>query len=113
MAVAAENLGHGFADESWRGHAMASVRILYVDDEPDIRDVVEISLGLDPAFSVRSCASGAEAIAAAAEWIPDLILLDVMMPDMDGPTTLARLRERARTANVRVVFMTACAQASE
>ena len=92
---------------------MASVRVLYVDDEPDIRDVVEISLGLDPAFAVRSFGSGADAIAATTEWTPDLVMLDVMMPEMDGPTTLARLRERPQTANIPVVFMTARAQASE
>jgi CheY-like chemotaxis protein len=92
---------------------MASVRILHVDDEPDIREVVEISLALDPAFAVRSCASGGDALAATAEWAPDLILLDVMMPDMDGPMTLARLRERPQTAAVPVVFMTARAQANE
>jgi CheY-like chemotaxis protein len=92
---------------------MAAVRVLHVDDEPDIREVVEISLGLDPAFAVRSCASGGDALAATTDWSPDLILLDVMMPDMDGPMTLARLRERPQTAAVPVVFMTARAQASE
>jgi CheY-like chemotaxis protein len=92
---------------------MGSVRVLHVDDEPDIREVVEISLGLDPAFAVRSCASGGDALAATADWAPDLILLDVMMPDMDGPMTLARLRERPQTASVPVVFMTARAQSSE
>jgi CheY-like chemotaxis protein len=113
MTVAAKNLKAEPADESWRTGTAASVRILYVDDEPDIREVVEISLGLDPAFAVRSCASGAEALAATADWTPDLIVLDVIMPEMDGPTTLARLRARPRTANVPVVFMTARAQASE
>jgi two-component system OmpR family response regulator len=96
-----------------QGDDMGSVRVLHVDDEPDIREVVEISLGLDPAFAVRSCASGGDALAATADWAPDLILLDVMMPDMDGPMTLARLRERPQTAAVPVVFMTARAQASE
>jgi CheY-like chemotaxis protein len=92
---------------------MASVRILHVDDEPDIREVVEISLGLDSAFAVRSCGSGVDAITAAADWLPDLILLDVMMPDMDGPTTLARMRARPQTAQVPIVFLTVCAQARE
>jgi len=92
---------------------MVPLSVLYVDDEPDIREVVEISLGLDPAFAVRSCASGGEALATTADWSPDLILLDVIMPDMDGPMTLARMRERPHTANVPVVFMTARAQASE
>jgi len=92
---------------------MTSLRILHVDDEPDIREVVEFSLGLDPAFSVRSCASGSDALAAAADWSPDLILCDVMMPVMDGPATLARLRERPQTVNIPVVFMTARAQSCE
>ena len=92
---------------------MASVRILHVDDEPDIREVVELSLGLDPSFTVRSCGSGEDAIALAADWSPDLILCDVMMPLMDGPATLARLRECSRTANIPVIFMTARAQARE
>jgi two-component system OmpR family response regulator len=89
------------------------MRILHVDDEADIREVVELSLGLDPAFSVRSCASGADAIAEAAKWCPDMILCDVMMPGMDGPATLARLRESPQTVNTPVVFMTARVQAHE
>jgi CheY-like chemotaxis protein len=92
---------------------MGSIRILHVDDEPDIRKVVQLSLGLDPDFSVRSCASGKDALAVTADWSPDLVLLDVMMPDMDGPTTLAHLRERPATVGVPIVFMTARAQASD
>jgi CheY-like chemotaxis protein len=92
---------------------MTSLRILHVDDEPDIREVVELSLGLDPAFSVRSCASGSDALAAAADWSPDLILCDVMMPVMDGPATLKHLQEDPRTAGIPVVFMTARAQTRE
>ena len=92
---------------------MTGLRILHVDDEPDIREVVELSLGLDPAFSVKSCASGGDALAAVDDWRPDLILCDVMMPVMDGPATLARLRERPETARIPVVFMTARAQARE
>ncbi len=64
-------------------------RILYVDDEADIREVAAMAIGLDPELQVETCASGAEALLRAAEWQPDLILLDVMMPGMDGPTTLA------------------------
>lgn len=92
---------------------MTEIRILHVDDEQDIREVVEMSLGLDPAFTTRNCGSGQEALAAAAEWRPDFILLDVMMPGMDGPATLAQLRGDARTANIPVIFMTARAQARE
>jgi CheY-like chemotaxis protein len=92
---------------------MNSVRVLHVDDEPDIREVVEMSLGLDPEFAVRSCASGPDALTATGDWPPDVILLDVMMPVMDGPTTLKRLRERPGTVNTPIVFMTARAQARE
>ena len=92
---------------------MTNTRILHVDDEPDIREVVELSLGLDPHFTVQACGSGEEALAAAAAWMPDLILLDVMMPVMDGPATLVRLRENAKTAGIPVIFMTARAQARE
>jgi CheY-like chemotaxis protein len=92
---------------------MTAVRILHVDDEPDIREVVELSLGLDPNLTVRSCGSGGDALAAAATWAPDLILLDVMMPTMDGPTTLTHLRQSPRTADIPVVFMTARAQPRE
>jgi len=92
---------------------MTTIQVLHIDDEPDIREVAEISLGLDSDFIVRSCGSGKEALAVAAEWQPDLILLDVMMPVMDGPATLVRLREDARTASIPVIFMTARAQASE
>jgi CheY-like chemotaxis protein len=92
---------------------MSEIRILHVDDESDIRDVVDMSLGLNPDFRVRACSTGAEAIKAAAEWSPYLILLDVMMPGMDGPATLEQLRKNPQTSEIPVVFMTARAQARE
>ena len=92
---------------------MTDIRILLVDDEPDIREVVDVSLGLDPEFKTRACASGADALVTAAEWSPSIILLDVMMPLMDGPTTLANLRKNPRTAHIPVVFLTARTQADE
>jgi len=92
---------------------MSAIRVLHVDDEPDIREVVDISLSLIPEFEVRACGSGPEAIAAAAEWSPFLILLDVIMPGMDGPTTLSHLRENPQTCDIPVFFMTARAQARE
>lgn len=88
-------------------------RILYVDDEDDIREVAAMSLELDPELEVRTCSSGTEAIAVASEWQPRLILLDVMMPGMDGPTTLGRLREQHETSDIPVVFITARTQAQE
>lgn len=90
-----------------------TTRILYVDDEPDIREVAAMSLELDSEFEVRTAASGVEALPLASEWKPDLILLDVMMPVMDGPTTFARLKEQPDTAVIPVVFITARAQAQE
>jgi CheY-like chemotaxis protein len=92
---------------------MSAIRILHVDDEPDIREIVDMSLGMNADFEVRACASGAEAITTAVEWSPLLVMLDVMMPGMDGPTTLAHLRKDLRTADIPVLFMTARAQARE
>ena len=92
---------------------MTAIRVLHVDDEADVRVVVEVSLGLDPEFRTRACASGADALVMAADWSPSLILLDVMMPLMDGPTTLANLRKNPRTAHIPVVFLTARTQAGE
>ncbi|ASJ90654.1 response regulator [Porphyrobacter sp. CACIAM 03H1] len=88
-------------------------RILYVDDEPDLREIALLALSLDPDLEVRTAASGVEAIATVADWLPDLILLDVMMPGMDGPATLARLRMAPLTAELPVVFITARAQAQD
>lgn len=92
---------------------MTSLRVLHVDDEPDIREVVEMSLALDPELTIKSCASGEDALSASTDWPPDLILLDVMMPVMDGPTTLQHLRAQPKTTHTPVVFMTARAQARE
>jgi CheY-like chemotaxis protein len=90
-----------------------SYRILHVDDDPSMRDIVELALGLDPKFALMSCASGDETLAMAPDWAPDLILCDVMMPDMDGPALLALLRANFRTAKIPIVFMTARAQPNE
>jgi CheY-like chemotaxis protein len=95
------------------GVVMNTYRLLHVEDEPDIREVVEISLSLDPGITLMSCASGADALVTAVHWKPDVILLDVMMPGMDGPQTLTHLRENKSTANIPVVFMTARAQNRE
>ena len=92
---------------------MNSIRLLHIDDEPDIRDVVALSLGIDPEFVVRGCNSGADGLVAATEWRPDVILLDVMMPGMDGPTMLSKLRENPKTGGIPVVFLTARVQSSE
>ena len=82
-------------------------RILYVEDEEDIRMVGEMSLADVGGFEVRACASGEEALQAVVSFAPDLILLDVMMPGMDGPSVLKALRGLAKTARVPAIFMTA------
>ena len=92
---------------------METCRVLHVEDEPDIREVVKMSLALDPELTVRSCNSGAEALAEAAAWNPNLILMDVVMPVMDGPELLLQLRKSVHTAGIPVVFMTARAQTND
>jgi CheY-like chemotaxis protein len=92
---------------------MTVLRVLHVDDEHDIREVVEMSLGLDSSFVTRTCGSGEDAIGICSDWSPDVILMDVMMPEMDGPATLLRLQQNLRTKSIPVVFMTARAQARE
>ena len=88
-------------------------RILYVEDQPDIRLVAKMALEAVGGFTVIACESGAEALRSAPEAKADLLLLDVMMPGMDGPALLALLREMPATAKTPVIFMTAKVQASE
>ena len=88
-------------------------RIMYVDDEPDIRTIVELVLHTLEGFTLTLCGSGPEALRRAPEVLPQLILLDVMMPGMDGPETLRALRALPATAAVPVVFVTAKIQPAE
>ena len=88
-------------------------RLLYVEDDGDIRTIASMALEVVGGFTLQACASGAQALAAAEQFAPQLLLLDVMMPGMDGPTTLARLRELPALRDVPVIFMTAKVQASE
>lgn len=91
----------------------AMQRILYVEDDMDIQAVAKIALEMVGAFTVKICSSGEEAVKEAAIFGPDMILLDVMMPGMDGPTTLGQLRQQTALANVPVAFMTAKVQPQE
>nr|WP_315469297.1 response regulator [uncultured Undibacterium sp.] len=89
-------------------------RILYVEDDLDIQAVAQIALEVVGGFTLKTCSSGAEAIAAIEQgFVPDLLLLDVMMPNMDGPTTLGELRKKQTTLSTPVIFMTAKVQSSE
>jgi len=87
--------------------------ILYVDDEPDIREVVQMSLSLVEGLDVQICESGERALQIMPTLKPDLVLLDVMMPGMDGPSTLQRMRSIPELASIPVVFMTAKAMPQE
>ena len=88
-------------------------RVLYVEDEPDIQMVARLALEVVGGFTVEICSSGSEALERAPVFQPQLILLDVMMPVMDGPTTFKSLREMPQFANTSVVFMTARVQPNE
>ena len=92
---------------------MSSRRILIVDDEDDIREVAQVSLELVGQYEVLTAASGREGILRARDLRPDAILLDVMMPDLDGPATLAELQADPATRDIPVLFLTAKAQAAE
>ncbi|QRN94897.1 response regulator [Archangium violaceum] len=88
-------------------------KVMLVDDEDDIRTIGQLSLGRVGGWQTVLAASGAEAVTKAAAEQPDLILLDVMMPGMDGPTTLGKLRAQEATAKTPVIFMTAKIQKQE
>lgn len=88
-------------------------KILYTEDEADIRSIAEIALEDIGGFTVKYCNSGQEALDQAENFQPDLLLLDVMMPGMDGPTTLANLRKIPSLAKIPAIFMTAKIQTKE
>lgn len=89
-------------------------QVLLVEDDPDIRTIVKAALEMVGGMRVQAFASGAEALAAVdGNYAPQLALLDVMMPEMDGPGVLAGLRVRPHGATVPVVFLTAKAGTAE
>jgi CheY-like chemotaxis protein len=88
-------------------------RILIIDDEEDIREVAALSLETVAGWEVVSASSGAQGLARAIEHKPDAILLDVMMPGMDGPTTFRELRKNPATAHIPVLLLTAKVQSSD
>ena len=88
-------------------------RILLVEDDPDVQVVVTMALESIGGFSVLACSSGMEALARFGEFAPDLVLIDVMMPGLDGPATLEALRRLPDAAETPVIFVTARVQAHE
>ncbi len=92
---------------------MSLYRIIYADDEADIREIAALALEVDPGFDVMTCASGDAVLELAPRWQPHLILLDCVMPGLDGPETLKRLRQTPGVAETPVAFVTARIQSHE
>lgn len=89
------------------------IRIMYVEDEPDIRAVAKLALEAVGGMTVNLCERGDLAVSQAEEFKPQMILLDVMMPGMDGPSTLKALRENPTLQAIPIAFMTAKVQSHE
>lgn len=94
-------------------NTLESLKVLYVEDDLDIQLIARIALEEIGGFELCTCTSGHEALAQIGQFQPDLLLLDVMMPVMDGPTLLAQLRQHPNAATTPVVFMTARVQRTE
>jgi two-component system OmpR family response regulator len=89
------------------------MKVLIIDDEDDIRSVAALSLGILGGLEVVEADSGKDGVSKAASEQPDVILLDMMMPGMDGPTTLAALKQNHDTQAIPVIFLTARAMNNE
>jgi two-component system, OmpR family, response regulator len=87
--------------------------VLCVDDDDDILEMIKFSLELDPGIRVTCCNNALAALERIADETPDLVLLDVMMPDMDGPATLMAMRKTETGRCVPVIFLTARARPHE
>jgi CheY-like chemotaxis protein len=92
---------------------VATKRVLIIDDEDDIREVAQASLEMMGGWEVITASSSTEGLALAEAEQPDAILLDVMLPDMDGPTTFQKLHAMPATQQIPVVLLTAKVQAAD
>jgi CheY-like chemotaxis protein len=88
-------------------------RVMCVEDDPDIRMILDFSLGRMGGYSLCLCESGMQALERVTDFNPQLVLLDVMMPEMSGPETLLKLRELPVMRGVPIVFLTAKAMQDE
>ncbi|NEO83293.1 MAG: response regulator [Spirulina sp. SIO3F2] len=88
-------------------------QVLVIDDEADIREITQLSLAVTTDWDVRTAASGQEGLDMVRDRQPDLVLLDLMMPDMDGQATCAHLKENPQTQAVPVIFLTAKVQVKD
>lgn len=94
----------------WKKRSNVRRRVLIIDDEADIREVASLSLETMAGWEVIQAASAVEGVRKAAEQQPDAILLDLMMPDVDGRTTLIRLQHDQQTSKIPVLLLTAKVQ---
>ncbi|MBI1416858.1 MAG: response regulator [Limimaricola sp.] len=83
------------------------LKVLHVDDDDDVREIAQIAVEQIGGLLFRQFATGQAAIEAAADWNPDVLLLDVMMPEMTGPETLERLRSIPSLVDTTAIFLTA------
>lgn len=88
-------------------------KILYAEDEPDVQTIVELTIQTMSDYEIKICNNGQKLLECVEEYKPDLIMLDVMMPEMDGPTTFKNLQDNKKTKNIPVIFVTAKAQVHE
>ncbi len=88
-------------------------KIMYAEDEPDIRMIVQVAIEATSPCQIAFAENGKDLLDKVEDFMPDLIMLDVMMPEMDGPTALKKLRENPATKDIPVIFMTAKAQVHE
>ena len=92
---------------------MSTKRVLLIDDEEDVRTLASFCIEIETGWNILTAASGREGLEIAETEQPDAILLDVMMPDLDGLQTISRLKANPKTKQIPVVFITAKAQASD
>lgn len=89
------------------------IKVLHIEDDPDIREIAEMALGLTGEFEILQAESGEVALTAVQGYQPDVILIDMMMPGLTGTETLQRIRQMDHLKDVPAIFMTARAQVSE
>ncbi len=97
----------------YAGDSMPTKRILIIDDEETIQTVVQFGIKMAAGWEVFTASSGLEGIQTAQTENPDVILLDVMMPDMDGIATFKELQSHSETEQIPVILLTAKAQTAE
>jgi two-component system OmpR family response regulator len=112
-ATGSRNLSRMLPLDRPRTQRVHLTAVLYVDDEPDIREIAAMALGLIDGLGVSTCASGEQALKAMSISKPQLVLLDVMMPTMDGPATLCSMRKDPSLKAIPVIFVTAKAMPKE